>query len=140
MSKSIATLGTLSTLSIGIGGMVGGGIFATTGLAVELTKGAAPIAFIISGIVALLNAFAEPYVLKSENTLNLIKMGVLVFFNYEGFELIANATRYQFWILIGMVALSFAIEIIYRRISGRTIRLGGTKTTHQSTCLADSLK
>jgi hypothetical protein len=34
--------GTFSTLSIGIGGMVGGGIFAVTGLAVEVTRGAAP--------------------------------------------------------------------------------------------------
>jgi amino acid transporter len=38
------------------------------------------------------------------------------------------ATRYQFWILIGMAGLSFAIEIIYRRFTGRTIRLGGSKT------------
>jgi hypothetical protein len=58
MSKPVATLGTLSTLSIGIGGMVGGGIFATTGLAIELTKGGAPIAFIISGIVALLTSYS----------------------------------------------------------------------------------
>ena len=52
------TLGTLSTLSIGIGGMVGGGIFATTGLAVQLTKGAVPIAFVVAGIVALLTAYS----------------------------------------------------------------------------------
>jgi amino acid transporter len=52
------TLGTLSTLSIGIGGMVGGGIFATTGLAVQLTRGAVPIAFIVAGIVALLTSYS----------------------------------------------------------------------------------
>jgi uncharacterized protein len=51
-------LGTLSTLSIGIGGMVGGGIFAVTGLTVDVTKGAAPIAFLIAGIVALLTSFS----------------------------------------------------------------------------------
>ncbi|MCO6045960.1 APC family permease [Aeoliella sp. ICT_H6.2] len=51
-------LGTLSTLSIGIGGMVGGGIFATTGLAVQLTKGAVPIAFIVAGVVALLTSYS----------------------------------------------------------------------------------
>ena len=38
--------------------MVGGGIFATTGLAVQLTKGAIPIAFIVAGIVALLTAYS----------------------------------------------------------------------------------
>jgi amino acid transporter len=51
-------LGTLSTLSIGIGGMVGGGIFAVTGLTVEITKGAAPLAFLIAGVVALLTSYS----------------------------------------------------------------------------------
>jgi len=51
-------LGTFSTLSIGIGGMVGGGIFAVTGLAIEVTRGAAPIAFLIAGIVALLSSYS----------------------------------------------------------------------------------
>lgn len=51
-------LGTLSTLSIGIGGMVGGGIFAVTGLTIEMTKGAAPVAFLIAGLVALLTSYS----------------------------------------------------------------------------------
>jgi amino acid transporter len=51
-------LGAFSTLSIGIGGMVGGGIFAVTGLTVDVTKGAAPIAFLIAGIVALLTSYS----------------------------------------------------------------------------------
>ena len=51
-------IGTLSALSIGIGGMVGGGIFAVTGLTVELTRGAAPVAFVVAGTVALLTAFS----------------------------------------------------------------------------------
>ena len=51
-------LGTLSTLSIGIGGMVGGGIFAVTGLTVEVTRGAAPVAFLIAGVVALLTSYS----------------------------------------------------------------------------------
>ena len=51
-------IGTFSTLSIGIGGMVGGGIFAVTGLTVQITKGAAPIAFLIAGIVALLTSYS----------------------------------------------------------------------------------
>jgi amino acid transporter len=53
-----AKLGTLSTLSIGIGGMVGGGIFAVTGLTIEVTKGAAPVAFLIAGLVALLTSYS----------------------------------------------------------------------------------
>ncbi len=38
--------------------MVGGGIFAVTGLTVEITKGAAPIAFLIAGVVALLTSYS----------------------------------------------------------------------------------
>jgi len=51
-------LGTFSMLSIGIGGMVGGGIFAVTGLTIEVTKGGAPVAFIIAGVVALLTSYS----------------------------------------------------------------------------------
>ncbi|MEW4563523.1 APC family permease [Bremerella sp. JC770] len=57
-SEESEKLGTLSTLSIGIGGMVGGGIFAVTGLTVEVTRGGAPTAFLISGIVALLTSYS----------------------------------------------------------------------------------
>jgi amino acid transporter len=57
-SSSEGKLGTFSTLSIGIGGMVGGGIFAVTGLTVDVTKGAAPIAFLLAGIVALLTSYS----------------------------------------------------------------------------------
>jgi len=45
-------------ISIGIGGMVGGGIFAVLGLAVSLAKGATPIAFLFAGIIAILTAYS----------------------------------------------------------------------------------
>ncbi len=51
-----AGLGMWSVAAIGVGGMVGGGIFAVLGLAVELTGGAAPLAFALAGLVALLTA------------------------------------------------------------------------------------
>ena len=50
-------IGLLSVVSIGIGGMVGGGIFAVLGLSVQLAQGGAPIAFIIAGAVALITAY-----------------------------------------------------------------------------------
>ncbi|MEZ5571286.1 MAG: APC family permease [Halioglobus sp.] len=53
-----SSIGVFSALSIGIGGMVGGGIFAVTGLTIEVTRGAAPIAFLIAGIVALLTSYS----------------------------------------------------------------------------------
>ncbi|QTD38204.1 amino acid permease [Polaribacter batillariae] len=45
-------------MSIGIGGMVGGGIFAVLGLAVSLAKGATPISFLIAGTIALLTSYS----------------------------------------------------------------------------------
>jgi amino acid transporter len=45
-------------VAIGIGGMVGGGIFAVLGLSVQLTGGGAPIAFLVGGVVALLTAYS----------------------------------------------------------------------------------
>ena len=44
--------------AIGVGGMVGGGIFAVLGLSVDLTRGAAPLAFLLAGIVALVTAYS----------------------------------------------------------------------------------
>ncbi len=58
MSEAGQRLGVLSALSIGIGGMVGGGIFATTGLAVELTRGSVSVAFLAGGLVALLTSYS----------------------------------------------------------------------------------
>ena len=55
-SEAEATIGVLSAASIGIGGMVGAGIFAVLGLAVSSTQGAVPLAFIIGGVIALVTA------------------------------------------------------------------------------------
>ncbi len=45
-------------ISIGIGGMVGGGIFAVLGLAVSLAKGGTPISFLFAGILALITSYS----------------------------------------------------------------------------------
>jgi len=45
-------------ISIGIGGMVGGGIFAVLGLATDLAKGGTPISFLIAGVIALVTAYS----------------------------------------------------------------------------------
>ncbi|MEZ4874745.1 MAG: APC family permease [Flavobacteriaceae bacterium] len=45
-------------ISIGIGGMVGGGIFAVLGLAVSIAKGGTPIAFLWAGILALITSYS----------------------------------------------------------------------------------
>ncbi len=51
-------LGYWEVTAIGIGGMVGGGIFAVLGLSVYLAHGGAPIAFFIAGIVALVTSYS----------------------------------------------------------------------------------
>ncbi len=55
MNKKI---GLKDAISIGIGGMVGGGIFAVLGLAVALAKGGTPISFLIAGLIALVTSYS----------------------------------------------------------------------------------
>ncbi|MDF0707977.1 APC family permease [Flagellimonas okinawensis] len=55
MSKKIKLA---EAISIGIGGMVGGGIFAVLGLAVTLSKGGTPLAFLFAGILALITSYS----------------------------------------------------------------------------------
>ena len=50
-------IGLWPVVAIGVGGMVGGGIFAVLGLAVQLAHGGTPLAFLIAGAVALLTAY-----------------------------------------------------------------------------------
>jgi amino acid transporter len=56
MRKDDIKLG--EAVSMGIGGMVGGGIFAVLGLAIALSKGGTPVAFMLAGIITLLTAYA----------------------------------------------------------------------------------
>jgi len=51
-------IGFLAVVAIGIGGMVGGGIFAVLGLAVQMARGATPVAFLLAGLVALLTSYS----------------------------------------------------------------------------------
>lgn len=55
MSKQV---GLREAVSIGIGGMVGGGIFAVLGLAVSMAKGGTPLAFLYAGILALITCYS----------------------------------------------------------------------------------
>ena len=51
-------IGFLEAFSIGVGGMVGGGIFAVLGLTIVLAKGAAPLAFAVAGLIALVTVYS----------------------------------------------------------------------------------
>jgi len=51
-------IGPLGAAAIGIGGMVGGGIFAVLGTAVSIAGGGTPLAFVLAGVIALLTAYS----------------------------------------------------------------------------------
>ncbi len=51
-------IGLWAAVAIGVGGMVGGGIFAVLGLAVQLAHGGTPAAFALAGLVAVLTAYS----------------------------------------------------------------------------------
>lgn len=58
MTEPVRSISLLGALAIGIGGMVGGGIFAVLGEAVSLAHGATAVAFLVAGAVALLTSYA----------------------------------------------------------------------------------
>ncbi|MCE4606220.1 MAG: amino acid permease [Desulfurococcales archaeon] len=51
-------IGFPEAFAIGVGGMIGGGIFAVLGLSVSISKYGAPIAFLVAGIVAIATGYS----------------------------------------------------------------------------------
>jgi amino acid transporter len=88
-------IGFWSVVSIGVGGMVGGGIFAVLGLAVEIARGGTPAAFLIAGAVAMLTAHA--YARLSANYPN--QGGTVAFLNRAfGNGLFSGAVNVMLWL------------------------------------------
>ena len=52
------SIGAIGAFSIGIGGIVGGGIFATLGIAANGSRGSTYISFLVGGAIALLTAYS----------------------------------------------------------------------------------
>jgi amino acid transporter len=101
-------IGYLELTSIGIGGMVGGGIFAVLGLAAQLAKGATPLAFIIAGIVALITAYSY----KSLSVAFPSKGGTVTFIDRGfGIDLFTGGMNILLWlsyvIMISLYAFAF---------------------------------
>ncbi|MCI2228831.1 APC family permease [Polaribacter sp. MSW13] len=105
MNKKI---GLKEAISIGIGGMVGGGIFAVLGLAVSLAKGGTPIAFLLAGILALITSYS--YVKLSKTYPN--RGGTVKFIN-QGFGktifsgAISNLLWVSYIIMLSLYASAF---------------------------------
>ena len=109
MKKEDRTIGLLGAISIGIGGMVGGGIFAVLGEAVSLAHGATFIAFFSAGMVALLTAYA--YVKLSVGYQN--RGGTVVFIdNAFNCNLLSGSVNLMLWlsylVTIALYATAFA--------------------------------
>jgi amino acid transporter len=109
MNDKKRTVGLMGAVSIGIGGMVGGGIFAVLGEAVSIAHGSTAIAFFIAGIVALLTSIA--YAKLSAKYKN---RGGTVFFIDTAFgnNLASGSLNLMLWlsylVTIALYAVAFA--------------------------------
>ena len=82
-------------ISIGIGGMVGGGIFAVLGLAVSIAQGGTPVAFLFAGALALITSYS--YVKLSQKYPD--RGGTVKFINQGfGISIFSGAINNLLWI------------------------------------------
>lgn len=108
MTKSSATIGLREAISIGIGGMVGGGIFAVLGLAADMAKGGTPAAFLFAGIIALVTSYSYVHL-----SLTYPDRGGTVRFINEGFGIgifsggINNLLWVSYIIMLSLYASAF---------------------------------
>ncbi len=103
------TVGLIGAVSIGVGGMVGGGIFAVLGEAVFFAHGATAVAFLFGGAVALLTSYS--YAKLSVRYQN--RGGTVVFIdNAFGHNLLSGSMNLLLWlsylVTIALYAVAFA--------------------------------
>ncbi len=102
-------IGLPGAISIGIGGMVGGGIFAVLGEAVSFAHGATAIAFLIAGVVALLTSYSY-----SKLSVRYPNRGGTVIFVDNAFShnLLSGSINFMLWlsylVTISLYAVAFA--------------------------------
>ncbi|WP_428738429.1 APC family permease [Sulfurimonas sp.] len=99
----------VEALSIGIGGMVGGGIFAVLGEAVSLAHGATAIAFLIAGLVAIFTAYSYAKLSVKYQS----RGGTVTFVdNAFGHNLLSGSVNLMLWlsylVTISLYAVAFA--------------------------------
>ncbi len=109
MTEKNRTIGTFGAISIGIGGMVGGGIFAVLGEAVSLAHGATAVAFLFAGIVALLTAYAYAKLSVTYQS----RGGTIIFIDKAfGHNLLSGSVNVMLWlsylVTISLYAVAFA--------------------------------
>lgn len=109
MNDSTHTIGLLGAVAIGVGGMVGGGIFAVLGEAVSLAHGATAVAFGVAGLVALLTAYAYAHLSMTYPN----RGGTVVFIDTAfGNNLLSGSLNLMLWlsylVTIALYAVAFA--------------------------------
>jgi amino acid transporter len=105
MAKKI---GFIEAFSIGVGGMVGGGIFAVLGLTIDLAKGAAPIAFMIAGFIALVTSYSYVKLsLKYPSEGGTIEFIVQAFGNGIFSSIINNLLLMSYVVMLSLYAYAF---------------------------------
>ena len=109
MTDKTRGVGLAGAISIGIGGMVGGGIFAVLGEAVSLAHGATAVAFFFAGLVALLTSYS--YARLSVTYPN--RGGTVVFIdNAFSHNLLSGSANFMLWlsylVTISLYAVAFA--------------------------------
>ncbi len=102
-------IGLLGAISIGVGGMVGGGIFAVLGEAVSLAHSATTFAFFVAGFVALLTSYS--YAKLSVYFQN--RGGTVTFIDGAfGHNLLSGSVNLMLWlsylVTISLYAVAFA--------------------------------
>ncbi len=141
-------IGFWEALSIGIGGMVGGGIFAVLGLSIQLSGGAAPLSFLIAGAIALTTAYSYArlalrfpsrggtieFLVRGfgngmlSGTLNLLLLGSYVVmialyayaFGSYGATLISDSNTAKHVLAASIVALFTGVNALGAVVSGRS--------------------
>ena len=107
--KKNRSIGLLGAISIGIGGMVGGGIFAVLGEAVSFAHGATGLAFLFAGLVALLTSYSYAKLsVKFQN-----RGGTVVFVdNAFSHNILSGSLNFMLWmsylVTISLYAVAFA--------------------------------
>lgn len=103
------TIGLFGAISIGIGGMVGGGIFAVLGEAVSLAHGATALAFLFAGIVAFLTSYSYSKLSVKYQS----RGGTVVFIdNAFNHNILSSSTNLMLWlsylVTISLYAVAFS--------------------------------
>lgn len=126
MSKK-RTIGIFGAISIGIGGMVGGGIFAVLGDAVSLAHGATAVAFFVAGFVALLTSYSYAKLSVSYQS----EGGTVTFIDKAfGHNLLSGSVNLMLW-------LSYIVTISLYAVAFSSY--GGTFFTHNDGLIKHTL-